>query len=392
MHHRNREMNMRRYEVSRREPIVACIVEALERCGARVLSPPDPRSAPFEIEIEVPTGERLLLICYAFLANKYLQENRPPDEHRFQVKYGSEFEEYHELYIADGRDAVTLMFGVHLKEGVFIAVDPAMHALTRFSRSVEFKTGHVENTKQLGWYGWERDRSSTRRRMPAPMEDCRVEVLLGFTPEKFLQYVAFERIATGLDPGERLLLVDRVRNTPQVLHPDAQHPLEVQLGLSAREILDVISGAFRLAAAVRGSVAEHHLANHLRGVPGVRRVVPIDRDGEPDIELYYKSREPILIECKNALRQPPADGIARVDFQKTRAAKGDPCSRYYRPDQFDVLAACLHPVTERWEFGFCFTANLTPHSTCEGRLSSRVIVRGPDWKSSIESLLEEWHR
>ena len=37
---------------------------------------------------------------------------------------------------------------------------------------------------------------------------------------------------------------------------------------------------------------------------------------------------------------------------RTRASKADPCSRFYSPNDFDVVAACLHAVSERWEFRY----------------------------------------
>lgn len=68
---------------------------------------------------------------------------------------------------------------------------------------------------------------------------------------------------------------------------------------------------------------------------------------KPDFSVRYRGSEPILIECKNVLRQTLADGTIKVDFQKTRASKGDPCSRFYKASDFQVLAACLHPCTEK---------------------------------------------
>ena len=78
----------------------------------------------------------------------------------------------------------------------------------------------------------------------------------------------------------------------------------------------------------------------------------------------------------------------RVDFQKTRAAKNNPCSRYCAESQFEVLAACLHPVTAKWDFTFCATSGLNPHKKCIGKLSDRVIVGGADWSDSLADILD----
>lgn len=358
------------------------------RSGAQVLAQPDPTSAPFEIDILTPQRERLKLICYAFTANKYGQKNRPADEHRFQVKYGSDFKSYHSIFIASRPEQVTLFFGAHLDERIFIACDPAMHRWTRFSRSVEFKSEHVQLAQESGWYGWERERSQTRRQRPAPRDDFRTEILLAFRPENFLRYVSLERVATGLDPGERLLLVDRMRSSTATDVTSRKHPLEVELGISADKILDIVGAGFRLHAAVRGSVAEYQLGRVLERTPGLSRVRKLDRDSEPDFAALYLGKT-IRIECKNTLRKK-VGGSPRVDFQKTRASIGNPCSRYYRAEQFEILAACLHPITETWEFRFCRTKDLDPHTnpTCSGHLSPNVRVEGDRWTDSLTQLLD----
>lgn len=377
---------MRRYRVSRtkREPILRMIEAALVAGGAEILEPANPELAPFLMTIKTPQGERLRLVLYAFLANKYKQRNRPADEHRFQIKYGSGSKEYHEIYVADGVAEVTLMLGVHIERGLFVAVDPAMHAVTRFFRSVEFKSMHLDEADRTGWYSWERDRSTGRRHAEMPRDDLREEALLAFRPEFFLRYVAFERFAGGLDTGERVRLAEKVgRGTPM---PTAKHPLEIELGLDASEILDMIGGAFRLKAAVRGSAAERHLGDYLKSLPDLSRVRSIDEDGQPDFEVRFGGSD-YRIECKNVLRRTTASGACRVDFQKTRASQSDPCSRYYKPEQFELLAACLHPVTERWEFRFVSTASLPPHAKCVGHLSNRVVVEGEGWSESPVPLL-----
>jgi hypothetical protein len=96
-----------------------------------------------------------------------------------------------------------------------------------------------------------------------------------------------------------------------------------------------------------------------------------------------------LIECKNSLRTTYADGRPKVDFQKTRASKGNPCSRYYRPQDFPVLAACLHAVTENWEFRFALTASLEPHKTCAGRISSSVAVAEPVFSKRADVVFDK---
>jgi hypothetical protein len=307
------------------------------------------------------------------------------------VKYGSSFHEYHELYMDPEGRKVTLFLGVGVgeDEGLFIACDPAMHNPTWFSRSVEFKAADLERARRTGWHGWERERSEIRRKQAMP-ESFETEALLAFTPENFLKYVQLERLTTGMDPGERLLIAERLgRHKPEPLPRDGlRHELEVELGYTAAEILEIIGRRFRLHAAVRGAAAECHLEQHILEVPGVRRVTSIDEDAGGDFEVVYRDKKPVVVECKNVLRTKTAAGHPRVDFQKTRASRGDPCSRYYRPEQFDVLAACLHPVTASWEYRFRVTETMEPHPKCDGHLHHRVLVEGPHWTESLGRLLE----
>jgi len=199
-----------RYRVVRRDAVVARIEEALKASGAEVLKSADPKVAPFEFVVKTPKGERLDLVCYAFTANKYGQLGRPADEHRFQIKYGSDFDRYHTIHIGLGRHKVTLMFGVHLDLDLFVAVDPRMHTPTWFSNSVEFKALDLKDTADNGWHGWQRERSNTRRKQERPEQNLQTETVIGFRPDQFLRYVEFERVASGLDCGERLLLSDRI--------------------------------------------------------------------------------------------------------------------------------------------------------------------------------------
>ena len=123
------------------------------------------------------------------------------------------------------------------------------------------------------------------------------------------------------------------------------HKLLDELNITQEALLDLISSANRLKMAVRGWVAETHLETFLKGVDGVSDYIRLQGDGKPDVSLRWKGSKPILIECKNVLRTTYAGGIPKLDFQRTRAAKSDPCSRYYMPSDFDVVAACLHPIT-----------------------------------------------
>lgn len=378
------------------------IASAIESSGGSIIQRSRPDVAPFEFEARTREGETITLVCYAFTANEYKQSGRPKGEHRFQVKYGSEFDRPHDLLIDQERQVITLFLGVHEEMGLIIAADPAMHNPTWFSSSVEFKEDQLLDAKRKGWHGWIRERVAGGRRRSHPQEDLRSEVLLALKPEHFLTYARFERIATDMDPGERHLLIDRIGDQLSKGHSAADlvkwvepgteisklasHPLLQRLGLDAEELFEVISGRFRLDAAVRGGAAEFHLEKFLKAVPELE-VARIDEDGQPDFTVKYRGKS-IRIECKNALRNK-VKNAPKVDFQRTRAPKGFPCGRYYEQSQFEILAACLHAVSERWEFRFCATRDLLPHPDCPGRLSSNVLVTGGQWTDDVLKVLAQ---
>jgi hypothetical protein len=388
-------VDYRRFSVSRRqkEPLLGFILSSLESCGCRILRHSNAGEAPFRVSFEAPDGERIGIIAYAFLANSKITRNRPADEHRFQVKYGPSTGEMHELWQDPFALYTTLFFGINLDQGIFVGADPVLHSPTRFFISVEFKQERVDRILKEGWHAWERQMRS-RRGLEEP-----VEVIVGGTARHFLRYVRFERTAKGLDAGHRGLLADKMVELPHLpfVLPQAgraprvdagqAHQLAREFGLSQEEILDLIESAPRLKMAVRGWVAEAHLLRQLEGLPAITECLPIEEDGRPDLRVSLANSRPIFIECKNILRKAYADGSYRLDFQRTRAAKGDPCSRYYGAEEFEVVAACLHPQTEHWEFRFALTAELDPHERCPGKLSNRTKV-DQRWSTDVVRVLK----
>jgi len=376
------------YSVSRRhkQPLLDFILSSLNSCGCAILHCSSTDEAPFRITFEAPDGERMGIIAYAFFANSKRTQNRPLDEHRFQVKYGVNDGQLHEIWQDPFDLYTTLFFGVHLERGIFVGADPSLHNPTRFFISIEFKEHNVSEVLERKWTSWEREKRS-REGFDEP-----IEVLVGGLPEYFLSYIRFERAAKGLDQGHRALLADKIGELKSIALPQSlieyiapsqlpvPHAVAEEFELSPNEILDLIQSAPRLKMAVRGWVAEAHLQKYLLTLPDVTECLPIKGDGKPDLEIRYRGSHPLYIECKNVLRKTYSDGLPRVDFQKTRASKSDPCSRYYKPEEFDVVAACLHPCTERWEYLFNLTREMASHPKCKDRLSNNVRVDGR-WSS-----------
>jgi hypothetical protein len=382
---------LRTYAVSARdrEPLVEFIVDALHRCGCRVLHRPPANTAPFRFTFEAPDGERMGVIVYAFLANSRETKNRPADEHRFQLKYGSKDGQEHDLWQDPYRLYATLFVGINTELGFFVGADPVLHSPTKMFISIEFKAANAKEILARGWASWERGRRS--------VDDRPIEVLVGGRPESFLRYVRFEREARGEDQGHRGLLAEKLVQLPgRIVAPDETlvmpspkrlHQLAVEFQMKEAEVFDLIEQTPRLKMAVRGWVAEEHLLRTLRSVPGVSECERSTQEGGADVSLRYAGAR-LWVECKNVLRKTTAAKLPRIDFQRTRASKSDPCSRYYGPADFDVVAACLHAVTERWEFRYVMSQQLDPITKCPGKLANNVVVDAR-WGSVAETVLAQ---
>jgi hypothetical protein len=384
-----------------KRPLLDFVLGALRGAGCRILFEPPANKAPFRITFETPGGERMGIVVYAFFANSTPTKNRPADEHRFQIKYGGVLTGLHEIWQDPYGLYTTLLVGIDPVRGFFVAADPCLYNPTRFSVSVEFKRDDAERIQAEGWTAWERIRrggeaSASSKRLARYEHEPAFEVLVGGTAPNFMKLIRFEREALREAPGERHLIaetIDRLVVTPTI--PAASggpaisnarlHALAEEFQLPVDEILDLIAKKRMLKVAVRGHVAEEHLVRVLGRVPGVGECKRIDEDNGPDVSVVFGGKR-ITIECKTTSRKTTADGLGKIDFQRTRAAKTNPCSRYYEATDFDVVAACTHPLTERWDFLFAPTTALDPHSRCDGRLASNVKLDGR-WTPEVASVL-----
>lgn len=360
------------YRVIGRDDVHGFLKRAVERGGGEVLYMSDPNRAPIYIGIQGGNDERIGMLCYPFRCNPAPIKGRPPDEHRLQIRYGGEatWDQDHPL----GRDIAgvdtTIVLGVHLDMELLIGLDPLRYNPLPMGISIEFKQADLDQAVRTGWHVWERENRPGRRRGEARVGEG-LETLVAFVPERLLAYLGFERRASGLglDPPLRYRAAEVAATDPILPYGIGGHELENEFDLSSHEILEIIANRTRLSVAVRGGVAEHHLQLHLNDDPRVRRATPIDRDGEPDFDVELANGQRWLIECKNVSPNTYADGSPKVEVQKTRSQRGDPAGRFYRPDQFDIVAACLYAVTGHWEFRFKATAEMERHIHHPDRLA-----------------------
>jgi hypothetical protein len=379
------------YRVVGRDDLHTFLQDAVAQSGAELLYISNGDRAPVYLGIQGENDERFGVLCYPFRCNPAPIKGRPADEHRVQIRYGSErswVENDHPL----GKDLAgvdtTIILGVHLELGLFVGLDPLRYDPLPMGISIEFKDADLSRALANGWHVWERENRPGVRRGVARVGEG-LETIVAFTPEHLLAYVGFERRASGLglDPPLRYRAAEVAAQDPILPSGEGGHSLEAEFDLTSREILEIIANRTRLAVAVRGGVAEHHLQSHLDSDPEVGSAVLIDRDGEPDFDVVLTDGRSVLIECKNVSPNTYADGSPKVEVQKTRSQRGDPAGRFYRPEQFDVVAACLYAVTGQWEFRFKATANLDRHATYEERLA--VLHRvDKSWQASLVGALD----
>lgn len=364
-----------------REPVVALLERSVAASGGRVVysSFRHERVAPIYIGAEDDAGRRYGMLIYAFTTTHRSTRNRPADEHRAQIRLGDPVRGRDEVNLI-ARDVagidVTLVLAVDPEEEFIVGLDPLVYEDLPMGISVYYRDRHVEAASASGWAAWERTKSGGKRRPSW----AGLETLVGFHPERLLDYVRFEAKASalGLNPALRHALAE------EFAMPEAEpHRLEAFFGVNAATILDIVDTNFRLGVAVRGGVAEHHLGVKLAEDPAVASVRAIDEDGQPDFVVTLTSGGAVTVECKTASRVRYKDGDYKVEVQKTRDSGA---GRKYTFAQFDVVAACLFSATGLWEFRFKRAEDLRPWDEDPERI--QAIQRIDDtWSPSLQHLL-----
>jgi hypothetical protein len=103
----------------------------------------------------------------------------------------------------------------------------------------------------------------------------------------------------------------------------------------------------------------------------------------PDFTIWFTDGTLVQLEVKNVRS---GRGPLRAETQKTRASRSDPMSRYYRVEQFDIVAACLFNATGRWDYLFARSADLLRLAQDPGYLATMQPVdssKGHPWHHSL---------
>jgi hypothetical protein len=376
------------YRVQGRADLHAFLLDAVEESGGRILYASDPGRAPIYIGAQLDTDERIGMLIYPFRVTRNAIKNRPSDEVRGQLRYGSEesWERAHPV----GRDVagvdVTMILGIDIADSVVIGLDANLWDPLPMGISFYAKDTELDQAMRTGWHVWEKiNRGGSRR--SEPRSPTNLETVVAFAPARLLDYARLERRANALrlDPALRYSAALAIGSDANGGVSPVRHVLEEQFALTSDQILDIIGGRTRLAVAVRGGVAEHHLEEQLRQSPDVKHVERLDVDAMHDFNVTLADGRNLRVECKNASPRTTARGDFKVEVQKTRASKADPASRFYPADGFDIVAACLFSPTGKWDFMFGATAAMPRHGTYPDRLAPVQTVTA-DWREALVDL------
>jgi hypothetical protein len=174
------------------------------------------------------------------------------------------------------------------------------------------------------------------------------------------------------------------------------HALELKYGLTAEELLEAIDKRFRLKVALEGAVAEVHFERKLRIASREGWLASYeshDVDGMHDFTVVTRAGAAIRAEVKTIRNGPRA----QVELQKTRAAKGDPSSRYYDRGHFDIVAVCVGRATGDWsQFRYALVRELPSHKNHPAKLqvmhtvSDEGEMASPRWFSRFQDLIDAY--
>ncbi|PPF27754.1 hypothetical protein C5C18_06795 [Rathayibacter tritici] len=378
------------YRVQGRSDLHAFLLDAVRASGGRVLYASDRHRAPVYLGVQLDSDERIGMLIYPFRVTGNSIKNRPDDEVRGQLRYGAEESWKREHPV--GRDVagvdVTMILGVDLADGVILGLDANLWDPLPMGISFYAKDAEIQQAAASGWHVWEKiNRPGTKR--SEPRSPTSLETVVAFTPDRLIEYARLERRATSLrlDPPLRYSAAVALADKTAVDELPRRHVLEEQFALTSEQILDIIGGRNRLSVAVRGGVAEYHLEHLLDSSPDIAAVERLDVDAMHDFNVTLSDGRVRRVECKNASPKTSASGSFKVEVQKTRASKGDPASRFYPVDGFDVVAACLFSPAGRWEFRYGLTSRMARHKDFPDRLAPIQTITD-DWAESLSALRE----
>jgi hypothetical protein len=180
---------VRPYRVTGRAPLHSFIRDAVRASGGAVRYTSKDSSAPLFLGITLPNKTSLGIVVYGFRCNSAPIRGRPADEHRVQIRYGSEASwssPGHRLAVDPAGIDSTIVLGVHLELELLVGLQTSYYDPLPMGISVEFKERDLMKALADGWHSWSRP---VRRSAGRHAKHQRHEVLSAFVPSRFLEFV-----------------------------------------------------------------------------------------------------------------------------------------------------------------------------------------------------------
>lgn len=160
------------------------------------------------------------MLVYPFRITRNTIKNRPDDEVRGQLRYGSEESWKREHPV--GRDIasidVTMILGIDLTAGVLLGLDAKLWDPLPMGISFYAKTTEIEQAQEHGWHVWEKVNRGGGKRTEA-RSPTHLETVVAFAPDRLIDYARLERRATALRLDPPLRFSPRRRRWPTVRCP-----------------------------------------------------------------------------------------------------------------------------------------------------------------------------
>jgi hypothetical protein len=178
------------------------VKDALGACGARLLHCSDAGAPPMRLAFECASGDRYGAELYPFDA--FRSDLASASTRRAHRAARHATNDMIELALDPFGIYVTLLLAMDPERRFFLAADPVLHSPMPRALALPYEQSHVDAILEKGWCTWERDPDDEDG------DHGPIEILIGFTPEHFVQHVIFERAALGEDAGHREWVAERV--------------------------------------------------------------------------------------------------------------------------------------------------------------------------------------
>ncbi len=183
--------------------LVGFIQDAAHLAGCEILHVTDPRRTPLQFSIDGPLIGRIGVVCYASPMTACYRPRRVGRTLEFTIASAPTDSAHPGFWKDPFALFTTIVVGIDFIGGLFVGADPQTQDPLRLPRRIVVPPSMARRLLSRGWHSWERTEGETEA-----FGFC--ETIVGATQAWFSEYVRFESLATGLDPGHRQLLSERL--------------------------------------------------------------------------------------------------------------------------------------------------------------------------------------